>query len=128
MSVSLLPRLLRAGGLVTVAAALLGCAGRADAACGDHVKILNPVGTANPPAGPGDAPAKVPCHGSICTGGPKVPAPVPPTPSGPTVTLKAVVPAGDAGSDPSFVGRLTPTTAGAPVRHPSAILHPPRLG
>ena len=123
MSTPLLPRLLRAGGVAITAAVVLGCAARADAACGEYVKILGLADTAHPPD---HAPPKTPCHGPNCTGGPRAPAPVPPAPAGPAAAVKALVPAVPADSSDPFAGLFAVHPVGDPVRRPSAIFHPPR--
>ena len=126
MSATLLPRLFQAGGLTIVAAVVLGCAAPADASCGDHVKILDPAGTARAPADPDHAPAKAPCHGPGCTGGPKAPVPVFPASVSQSSDAKAIGSNEVGDPDRSVTGWLAPPSAGVSVRHPSVIFHPPR--
>src|SRR5215207_3382759 len=89
MTRSHLSRVLRAVGVALLpAAALLCCAGGANAECGGYVQIVGPDGKVQPAVGHDPMPAERPCQGPECTGGPKVPAPVPPAPPSPTSDVK----------------------------------------
>jgi hypothetical protein len=127
MTRSHLTRVLRTAGVALLpAVVLLCCAGRADAGCGDHVRIVGPDGQVRPAAGHDPVPAERPCQGPECTGGPKAPAPVSPAPPAPTSDVKGLV--GEAG-DPdgtSGISRRTADPDGSPVRRPNSIFHPPR--
>jgi hypothetical protein len=113
----------RSSGVALLPALLvLCCAGRADAECGDYVRVL---GTEpHPPPGPSPKPADCPCRGLECSGGPKAPAPTPPP--APTPTVKSLPPAPDASAGRPFARRRPPAAAGSPVRLPEPIFHPPR--
>ena len=120
-------RVLRAVGMaVWPAVLLLCCAGRADAGCGDYVQIVGPDGTVQAPDGHHPVPAKRPCQGPECTGGPKAPAPVPPAPTVPTSDVKGLVT--DAGGSDGPGGAIRPASdpGGLPARQPRSIFHPPR--
>jgi hypothetical protein len=127
MTRSRLIPVLRTAGVALLPAVVLLCgAGRADAGCGDHVRIVGPDGTVQRPAGHDPVPAERPCLGPECTGGPKAPAPVPPAPPGPTSDVKGLVGhAGDADHSPTAGGPPT-ERIGSPTRRSTAIFHPPR--
>ena len=127
MTRSHLTRVLRTAGVAVLpAVVLLCCAGRTDAGCGDHVRIVGPDGTLGPPAGHHSIPSDRPCQGPECTGGPKAPAPVPPGPTSPMTEVKGVVGgAGDPGRSPG-ARRPASDADASPVSRPTSIFHPPR--
>jgi len=98
------------------------CAGRADAECGDYVRIIGSDGTVQPMP----AHDSKPCHGPFCHGGPKAPSPVPPAPASPAPDPKGLVSDPGGGPDNAATTRFETEPAGSPVRHPSRIFHPPR--
>jgi hypothetical protein len=122
-----LSRVLRAAGLALVPAVLLLCyAGRADASCGDYVKVIGPDGKAQLPANHDPMPTERPCQGPNCTGGPKAPAPVPPAPTSQLSDGKALVTEATSPADADSATRPTSDADGAPARQPDSIFHPPR--
>lgn len=125
-----LPRLIRATVIAALAVAgLLACAGRASAGCGNYVTIIGQPGETPGPISHGPSPGPVRCQGPNCTGGPKAPAPVPVPPMASGLGAgKALVSTTDADPGPTNPGRQSASTAGRPVRRPSAIFHPPRAG
>jgi hypothetical protein len=127
MTRSRLTRVLRTAGVALLpAVVLLGCAGRADAGCGDYVKLIGPDGKVQVPTGHDPKPDERPCQGPNCTGGPKAPAPIPPAPTNHLSDGKAlVIESGDPTRD-DFTVRPTSDPDGLPVRQPNSIFHPPR--
>jgi hypothetical protein len=122
-----LSRVLRAAGLALLPAVLLlGCAGRADASCGDYLRVIGPDGKVQAPAGHDPMPTDRPCQGPNCTGGPKAPAPVPPAPTNTLSDGKALVIEAASPTDANSTTRPTSDADGAPVRQPDSIFHPPR--
>jgi hypothetical protein len=126
MSRSRLGRVAGSGGVALLPAfLLLCCAGRADASCGDYVKVFGPDGKVQPPAGH-DHPTGRPCPGPNCTDGPKAPAPIPPAPTNPLPDGKALVTEAGGPSRTDFTVRPMSDAGDLPVRHPNSIFHPPR--
>jgi hypothetical protein len=113
-----------AGVALLPAVIVLGCAGRAAAECGSYVTIIDEKGQAHPAGEHGQPTA--PCHGPFCDGGPKAPAPTPPSPVNPVPDVKGLL--ADAGDEPGPGGsrrwRLDP--GGSPIHEPQAVFHPPR--
>jgi hypothetical protein len=122
-------------------AAACASPGRASAECGDHVIILNGPAAANAKATPTPAnpiptpdtqPAapRPPCHGPNCSGSPAPKAPLAPI-TAPTSQFKEqagqVVGDCDEGGDQGArFGRDSDSPR--PIRRPSSVFHPPRLG
>jgi hypothetical protein len=107
---------------------------RAAAGCGDHVTILNDSAKPDQHATPGTSevpanPAR-PCEGPNCSGVPNrhVPPLAPVTPVGPQA--KEVVQClGAVGADDDPRGAFDRDPASPrPVRRPSSVFHPPRVG
>src|SRR5215207_9159502 len=120
MTRSHLSRVLRAVGVALLpAAALLCCAGGANAECGGYVQIVGPDGKVQPAVGHDPMPAERPCQGPECTGGPKVP--------GPTSDVKGFAAVADGADGASSSARPAPNADGTPIRQPGSIFHPPRL-
>jgi len=138
-----LPSLLRGWrAALLLAAAACATPGRASAGCGDYVTILNdsnqtagashravpaPDGTTG---GATESPVKPPCHGPNCSESPARHLPPVPPPAPVSVHVKELAhgltapcgaddPRGSFDRDDSFP---------RPVRNPSLVYHPPRLG
>jgi len=131
-----LPSLLRGwrAALLLVAAAY-ATPGRASAGCGDYVTILNDSSGASHhhvmPA-PGEAtesPAKPPCHGPNCSESPaRHFPPVPPVPvSAPAKELTHSF-GSLAGANDRRRSFDRDDSSPRPIRNPSSVFHPPRLG
>jgi hypothetical protein len=138
---SALPSLLR-GWRAALLLAACATPGRASAGCGDYVTVLNapndpaaashhamlaPDGTTGGTTG---SPAKPPCHGPNCSESPArdVPPVPPPAPvSAPVkeLTHRLVAPSG--ADDPRGSFDRDPSSP-RPVRNPSSVFHPPRIG
>lgn len=118
-------RVLRTAGVAPLlAVALVCCAGRADAGCGDYVQFLGPDGRVQWPAGHEPMPTDRPCQGPECTGGPK--APVPPAPSSLTQDVKELVTESVVSSGICSATRPVSDPDGEPVRPARTIFRPPR--
>jgi hypothetical protein len=124
MTPSRLSRTVRLAGVALVPVVVLCCAGRAAAECGSYVTIIDEKGQAHPAGQHGEP--KAPCHGPFCDGGPKAPAPTPPTPVTSVPDVKGLL--DDAGDDPGSGGdcRFLLDADGSPVHAPQSIYHPPR--
>jgi hypothetical protein len=121
-----LSRVARAAGVALVpAVVVLCCAGRADAECGDYLRIIGTDGTDQPMPGHESKPADGPCHGPFCHGGPKAPNPTPPAPTVLVPDPKGLV-AETKGPDNASATRFDLETDGSPVHQPQSIFHPPR--
>jgi hypothetical protein len=119
--IRLLRTLRTAGVALLPAVVLFCCAGRADAECGDYVRIIGSDGTVTPMPGH----ESKPCQGPFCHGGPKAPNPTPPTPTVSTPDPKGLV-AEATGPDNAAATRFDLEPDGSPVRRPTSIFHPPR--
>jgi hypothetical protein len=115
----------QAGVAILPAAILLCCAGRADAECGDYVRIIGNDGTVQPMPGHESKPADQPCHGPFCHGGPKAPNPPPPAPTSPVPDPNGLV-TETGGPDNAAATRFDLEPDGSPVRQTQSIFDPPR--
>lgn len=111
-----------------LATALAFSPGRAEAACGDYVSILNDQSASHTMPDPmaGHLP-KTPCHGPSCSERPSLPAaPVPAPVSAPSDTKACVVLLAGHANDTGE--RLVPClTDESPVHLSVSIFHPPRV-
>jgi hypothetical protein len=119
--------------LLLATVAVSASPGRATAACGDHVTILNAGvkdGVSATPDGGIPVPPRAPCQGPNCSGAPERHAPLPaPAPSsGPQV--KDVAHPGEYSEHPAESARLFAgeRTLPHPIDVASSIFHPPRRG
>jgi hypothetical protein len=115
-------RTLRTAGVALLpAVVVVCCAGRADAECGDYVRIIGSDGTVQEMPGH----ESKPCQGPFCHGGPKAPNPIPPAPTSLVPDPKGLV-TETGGPDNATATRFDLEPDGSPVRQPSSIFHPPR--
>jgi hypothetical protein len=116
----------QAGAALLPAVVFFCCAGRADAECGDYVRILGPDGAVQPMADHESKPDDQPCHGPFCHGSPKAPNPIPPAPTSPVPDPKGVVNDSGGCPDNAATTRFDLEPDGSPVRTLTRIFHPPR--
>jgi len=104
--------------------------GRASAECGDYVTVVNgPTASAHQTTPQEQAPAKPPCHGPNCSGSPvHEPSPLAPVvPAGSQAKELTQHPGTASASDASPGSALDrESTSARPIRHASAVFHPPR--
>lgn len=118
-----LSRVVRMAGVALLPAVLVFCcAGRADAECGDYVRIISSDGTIKEMPGH----ESKPCQGPFCHGGPKAPNPVPPAPTSLVPDPKGLASDASSGPDNAATTRFELEPNGSPVHYPSSIFHPPR--
>ena len=116
--------------VLLVAAVLCASSGRATAACGEHVTILDAeANNGVRPASHGgvSGPVSQPCHGPNCSGAPERHVPPPaPAPSGPQVkgVASQAEPSGPLAEQSCLLAG--DRTSSRPLDAASSIFHPPR--